>query len=402
METLRFLLSTSFYPPYHIGGDATHVKYLADELVKRGQEVHVIHSLDAYRIKRGNQLPVKQTAKERNLLIHTLESPLRTLDPLIVHAFGNSIWISRKFSQVVKSIHPNVVHHHNISLLGYDVLRKRSNYLSLYTAHDYWLVCPTSNLFKNQEEICEVKNCSSCSLKSKRVPQVWRYCRAFKMAKKNIDLLITPSEYVRKRLIKEVEVPSITLPNFAPYPPDDIFASSYENYFLYLGMLEKHKGILNILELFREQRNNLKAKLIIAGGGSLSSYICEYIKKNSLGDHIIFLGFVDNRTKYSLYSNALAVIIPSIWPENAPLVALESLSVGTPVISSNQGGLPEIIEKVDKKLIFDNNRDLNDLLLTFSRKEFSTSKVKKAYEQNFSPKAYVDKYLELVRDVSGK
>jgi glycosyltransferase involved in cell wall biosynthesis len=399
METLKFLLSTSFYPPYHIGGDATHVEYLAEELIKRGHEVHIIHSLDAYKIKRGKQLPVRQTAKQRNLFVNTLESPLRTLDPLMVYAFGNSPLISRKFSEVVSAIHPDVVHHHNISLLGYDLLRKRDDYLSLYTAHDYWLVCPTNNLFKNQEEICVVKDCSSCSLKSKRIPQVWRSCRNFKMAIRNIDLLISPSEYVRKRLLQEIDVPSITLPNFVPYPPDNIHSSGYENYFLFLGMLEKHKGILNLLELFKEQRCNLKAKLIIAGGGSLSLYIREYIEKNSLSNFISFLGFVDNPTKYSLYSNALAVIIPSIWPENAPLVALEALSVGTPVISSNQGGLPEIIEKVDKKLIFDNNSRLKDLLLTFSRSEFSASKVKKVYEQNFSPKAYVDKYLELVRGI---
>ena len=150
------------------------------------------------------------------------------------------------------------------------------------------------------------------------------------------------------------------MPNFAPYPPSNIASSSYENYFLFLGKLEKHKGILNLLELFKEQRQNLKSKLIIAGGGSLSPYIREYIEKNSLSNSIYFLGFVDNATKYALYSNALAVIIPSIWPENAPLVALESLSVGTPVISSNQGGLPEIIEKFDPKLIFDNNIMLQD------------------------------------------
>ena len=216
------------------------------------------------------------------------------------------------------------------------------------------------------------------------------------MAIRNIDLLISPSEYVRKRLVQEIDVPSITLPNFVPYPPDNIPSSGYENYFLFLGMLEKHKGVLNLLELFKEQRHNLNAKLVIAGGGSLSPYIREYIEKNSLSNSISFLGFVDYSTKYSLYANALAVIIPSIWPENAPLVALEALSVGTPVITSSQGGLPEITEKVDKKLIFDNVSGLRDVLLSFSRSEFPSSKVKKVYEQNFSPKTYIGKYIEAI------
>jgi glycosyltransferase involved in cell wall biosynthesis len=219
------------------------------------------------------------------------------------------------------------------------------------------------------------------------------------MAIRNIDLLIAPSEYVRKRLVQEINVPSITLPNFVPYPPDNILSSGDENYFLFVGRLEKNKGILNLLELFKEQRHNLNAKLVIVGRGSLSPYIREYIEKNSLSNSISFLGFLgfaDNPIKYSLYANALAVIVPSICPENAPLVALEALSVGTPVITSSQGGLPEITEKVDKKLIFDNVSGLRDVLLSFSRSEFPSSKV---YEQNFSPKTYVDKYLEVIRRI---
>ena len=45
-------MTSTFYPPYHIGGDAVHVKYLAEELAKRGHEVHILHSIDAYNVKR--------------------------------------------------------------------------------------------------------------------------------------------------------------------------------------------------------------------------------------------------------------------------------------------------------------------------------------------------------------
>jgi len=400
METLKFLLSTSFYPPYHVGGDAVHVKYLAEELAKRGHEVHVMHSIDAYRIKRGKHVPLKQEADHNNLYVHRVESPLKTLDPLMVYTSGNSFYVRKKFSEAVKEIHPDVVHHHNISLLGYDILRKRDNYLSLYTAHDYWLICPTSNLLKNKEKICLRKDCFSCALKSGRPPQVWRSFRSFKTAIESIDLMISPSDYVRRRLTQEIDVKSVTLSNCVPPPPKNVSSVGYSNYFLFVGMLEKHKGILNLLDLFKELRNALSAKLIIAGAGGLKYYIKDFIEKNSLSDLISFVGFVDDRKLYSLYANALAVIIPSIWPENAPLVALEALSVGTPVIASNNGGLPEIIGKVDRKLIFDDLDRLKDILLNFSKKEFSPPKIKNIYEQNFSPKAYTDKYIETIRSIS--
>ena len=41
METLRFLMVSTFYPPYHLGGDAVHVQYLAEALAERGHEVPV-------------------------------------------------------------------------------------------------------------------------------------------------------------------------------------------------------------------------------------------------------------------------------------------------------------------------------------------------------------------------
>jgi glycosyltransferase involved in cell wall biosynthesis len=313
---------------------------------------------------------------------------------LKVYVLGFSFYVQKKFSEVLRNEHPDVVHHHNISLLGYSILEKRDRYLSLYTAHDYWLICQTNNLLRNNGKTCNRKQCYSCALNFRRFPQLWRGSRSFKRAVKNIDLLISPSDYVRRRLAQEIPVKSITIPNFAPKPPINVFPSGFSDYFLFVGILEKHKGILNLLNLFKESRYEIKARLVIAGGGSLSKYICDFIKNNSLSDKILFLGFVDNKKLYSLYSNALALIIPSIWPENAPLVALEALSVGTPVIVSNRGGLPEIISKVNLNLVFGDFSQLKEILVNFSKKDFSQSDIKRVSEQNFSPQAYAKRYIK--------
>jgi len=399
VKTLKILMTSSFYPPYHVGGACVHVKYLAEQLARRGHEVHVMHSLDAYRIKRGKHLPVQKERDHTNVYIHTLESPLKKLDPLIVYTLGTSFHVRKKFLEIVKKIHPDIVHHHNISLLGYNILTQKSDYISLYTAHDYWLICPTSNLLKNREEICRKKSCFSCSIKSRRPPQIWRSFRSFRKAIASIDLMITPSNYIRERLAQEVNLKTVTLPNFVPPPPEDISPIGYSDYFLFVGMLEIHKGILNLLELFKELRNDVNSKLLIVGEGSLKSYIKGFIERNSLGKLISYMGFVDDEKLYSLYRGASAVIMPSIWPENAPLVALEALSVGTPVIASNTGGLPEIVGKVDKKLIFSDRMELKNLLLNFSKNKFPPSKIKQVYEKNFSPKAYIDKYIEIIQSI---
>lgn len=396
METLTFLLTSSFYPPYHVGGACVHVKYLAEALERRGHDVHVMHSLDAYRVKRGNRLLAQNEKDDTGVYIHTLEAPLKKLDPLIIYTFGTSFYVRKKFMELVKSIHPDVVHHHNISLLGHNILNKEGNYLSLYTAHDYWLICPTNNLLKNKEEICHKKSCFSCAIISGRPPQIWRYFKNFR-AIKTIDLMITPSDYIRKRLAEEVNVKGVTIPNFVPIPPTNICLARNSNYFLFVGMLEKHKGILNLLDLFNELRTSLNAKLIIAGGGSLKYHIQNFIKRNSLTDLVSFVGFVDTKKLYSLYANALAVIMPSIWPENAPLVALEALSVGTPVIASNKGGLPEIVHKLDTRLIYNSTEALKQILLNFDKFKYSPYMVKTVYEKYYSPEAYLESYHDLIK-----
>lgn len=396
METFSFLITSSFYPPYHVGGACVHTKYLAEELAKRGNEVHVMHSMDAYRLKRRGKIPVDQEDFNNGVHVHSIESPIKTLDPLMVYTFGTSFLVQKRFSELIKEIHPNIVHHQNISLLGYNILKKRDNYLSLYTAHDYWLICPTSNLLKKNEKACFDKDCFSCVLRLKRPPQFWRSFMSFKTSIENIDLMIVPSDYVRRRLAQEINVKTVTLPNFVPLPPKNISPTSYTNYFLFVGRLEKDKGIINLLNLFEVLKNCLNSKLIIVGTGSLEIYVQDFIAKHLLRDQVLFLGFVDNKKLYSLYANALAVIMPSIWPENAPLVALEAISVGTPVISSNMGGLPEIVGKIDKKLIFNDFKELGEILQNFSRTRYPSSKIKEVFDQNFAPKKYVDNYLAIL------
>jgi hypothetical protein len=59
--------------------------------------------------------------------------------------------------------------------------------------------------------------------------------------------------------------------------------------------------------------------------------------------------------------------------------------------------LPEIINKVDTKLVFNQLNELKGLLQGFSRKGFSSKKIKSVYEENFSPEVYVHKYINAIK-----
>lgn len=385
-------MTSTFYPPYHLGGDATHVKYLAEELVKIGHEVHVFYSKDAYMIKRRN-LP--KITESQGVFTNQFESRLN-FSPYFVYLFGNSPEIIRKFNLLVKEIRPDVVHHHNISLLGYRIFSSSSSCLNLYTAHDYWLICSQNNFFINGTRECTGPSCITCALRRKRLPQLWRYTRGFKKALNKIDLVIAPSNYIQERLTEQINNKSVVISNFVPYPPKNISQASYSNYYLFVGLLEKHKGIINLIKIFCKSHNKIGAKLLIVGNGSLKTYIQHYIRQYSLDNFILFIGSVSTDKLYSLYKGACALIVPSIWPETSSLVVMEALSVGTPAIVSNMGALPEIMRKVDNSLIFTNFDELENILINFPKNNIDKNKVTSIYGENFSPKVYLDRYIKSI------
>lgn len=392
---MRFLMTTDFYPPYHIGGDAIHVRWLAEQLATQGHEVHVMFSLDAYELKRGKI--TKLDFEPSQVHLHPLRSPHGRLEIPLVYVRGKSNCFSMEFGRLLDEVSPHVVHHHSISLLGYDLLRKRGSYLNLCTAHSYWLICPLSRLFKGGKPCEDSSFCTLCSLRSYRPPQFWRWGGAFARAMRDIDVVIAPSNYVCYTLSEKTGRPVVTIPNFVPHPPKDVPPSGFSDYFLYVGVLERHKGITELVELFREHWREIGARLLVAGTGQLEKRLRAYVKKNDVEDVVRFIGWCDHSTLYSLYRDAHALVMPSLWPENAPLVALEALSVGTPVVSSNMGGLPEIAGLQGEGFVCDLHH-LKEALVRARNASPDRQRLRDIYRSHFSPEQFTSRYLELIEE----
>lgn len=136
-----------------------------------------------------------------------------------------------------------------------------------------------------------------------------------------------------------------------------------EKIVLFTGRLNEEKGIRELLTAFQKITYS-KAKLLIVGSyyfGSkmLSEYEAELKElAKTLGDKIIFTGYVDYKSIPELYAVADIVVIPSIWDDPAPLTVIEALTAGRPLITTYSGGIPEyanskcsIILKRDESLV---------------------------------------------------
>lgn len=168
---------------------------------------------------------------------------------------------------------------------------------------------------------------------------------------------------------------------------------------IYSGRICPEKGVENLIDSFIKI-NNSNMQLIILGGynygTSKDNDFTLNLKNKSKDKNIVFTGYVDYEDIYSLYSLANLGVIPSIINEACPLTAIEMLASGIPVICTNSGGLPELID--EKCGIIIDRSDLTNNLVFSIKKIFEDKDKLPEYSRNAkvrSKKFSKEKYNEL-------
>ena len=363
MEALRFCMITTFYPPYAMGGDATYVYNLSRALTQRGHSVDVIHSVDSYRTLSGGRPPSSHPDLP-GVTVHRLESRLGPVGPLATYLTGFPVFNGPKIRRILADGNFDVIHFHNISLVGGPMVLSYGSALKLYTMHEHWLICPMHVLFKYGREPCESPDCFRCTLAHRRPPQLWRYTPMLRRALRHIDSFISPSEFtLRRHREAGLDIPIEWIPCFTSLPsgaeePDAAIAARLpkEPFFLFVGRLEKLKGLQTVIPVIRRHE---RARLVIAGDGD---YADELRQLAEGCDRIQFLGRVGAEDLGTLYSRALAVIVPSITYETFGQVVIEAFAHGAPVIARDLGPLPELIRESGGGLLFHDDDTLTGAL----------------------------------------
>jgi glycosyltransferase involved in cell wall biosynthesis len=350
---VKFCLVTSFYPPYHFGGDAIFVAHLADELGRRGHVVDVVHDVDAYRLFRSHAHSASRPARP-NVTVHPLSSPFGRLSPLVTQQTGRP-WLNPGLRRLLEQGAHDVVHFHNASLIGPGAF-SYGRAVKLYTTHEQWLVCQTHLLWKFGREICERPACVRCSLLAGRPPQWWRMTGFFLRQLQLIDRVIAPNAFIADlHRARGLDLPFTVLQNFVPASWTERPAGpgpGGRSYFLFSGRLTAIKGLQTILGAFRRRPD---LDLLVAGDGDSAD---EFRAAAADLPNIRFLGHVAADVLRSLYAHAVALIVPSLVYEVTPLVALEAFSQGTPAIVREVGGLADVVHVSGGGLLFRNEEDL--------------------------------------------
>lgn len=399
---MRFCFVTTFYPPYSFGGDGVFVHRLAHALAARGHTVDVVHSVDAYRLQESHE-PSPQFAQHPNVRVHALRTTFPRLSSLLTHQTGSPAVYARALHDVLDTAPHDVIHFHNTSLMGAPNVLGYGDAVKLYTAHEYWLVCPTHTLFTFDREACGAKRCLRCSLHAQRPPQLWRHSSRMQSGAGHIDRFLMPSKFARDRHITDgITGEFSVLPHFVPAPEvaTSQGAINANPYFLVVGRLEKLKGIQDVIPVFRDYGH---ARLVIVGNGN---YVNELRALAAGATNIEFRGFVHPSEMSALYRDAIAVIAPSLCYETFFLVGAEAMMHGTPVIARRIGALYEMITESGGGLMFDTANTLKEamerLQSDLSLRTDLGRRGKEAALSKWTLDKHLDEYFAIIEQVRGR
>lgn len=118
-----------------------------------------------------------------------------------------------------------------------------------------------------------------------------------------------------------------------------------EPYILFVGNVKKEKGVIELIDGFAQIANDFpKLQLIYAGPGALTDLLKNKAHALNLKHRVQLLGSIDHNKLPALMANADLLALPS-YNEGVPNVVLEAMASGIPVLATQVGGIPEVVDE---------------------------------------------------------
>jgi glycosyltransferase involved in cell wall biosynthesis len=409
-ERLSIVHVTTFYPPHNFGGDGMHVQRLCRALARRGHSVSVVHAPAAHEMlgRRAARIDIgDNVAHDDAVTVHALDAGWRgALETLLVQQTGKPLLQRATLRGLLRGAgddEVDVIHYHNVSLIGGTGVLAMGDAVKLYTTHEYWLACPTHLLFRYDREICDRRTCYRCTMRNGRPPQLWRRAGYAEDHLDEVDRFIFPSALAESVYREQgIKGPGTVLHHFLP---DDYFqaaetlgdrAADVEPYYLFVGRLDAVKGIEPLVRHFAAGEG---APLVVVGDGRLAPKL-----HDRFGSHprIRLLGGLSPAELGILYRDALALILPSSGYEIFGLVVLEAFAHGTPAIVTDVAGAAELVRAANAGYVYGSAAALDDALGALSdpahRNELGANG--RAYARRVHrEREYVDRYEAIIGEV---
>lgn len=156
--------------------------------------------------------------------------------------------------------------------------------------------------------------------------------------------------------VKEIEprTNTIIINNTIHIPDDTVQWSENKFQILFLGVLIKRKGIVDLIQainILKEKKKLHKLSFVIAGSGTDEEYLKKQVNDYDLGSYVKFTGWINGERKEKLLKESQAFVLPS-YNEGLPVAILEAMSYGMPIVATDVGDISSaVINDVNGYLI---------------------------------------------------
>ena len=363
---MRVLQVVHQFLPKYVGGTEVYVADLSRRLRERGHHIALFAGADL----------AGQSSWE-GMELSTVPGGLRGRRgpaAIFLTTFGNP-QAESAFGDVLHRFQPDVVHFHHLLGLSTRLVRlaKAQGVPTCYTLHDYWFVCPTTQLVDHKGDLCRGPvagvNCGLCAAHRLgsaawvgamplMAPLFSLRQRRVRRALAGVDALLAPSRFladiaVRAGLPGEkiavvdfgVALPEAAAAPWQPRPGDAPLRVTY------LGAIAWSKGVHVLVDACRNLEPDL-AEVQVCGDLAAYPDYSKQLQGSAEGLPVHFLGAVSRERIPELLATSDILVMPSLWYENSPLVLSEAFAASVPVIASRVGALAEAVQDGVNGLLF--------------------------------------------------
>ncbi len=403
---MKIILINKFH--YRRGGAETYYFDLGEVLTQHGHDVHYFSMKDE-----------KNYASDDEKFFVNHQEYVDAKSPFDkLRALGKTVYskeAKKKLEHLIENVQPDIIHvnnyHRQLSCSIFDAAKKY-NVPIVMTAHDATNICP--QIYMNYRESCTQcvggryynclkKRCIKNSFAMSLAGTIEGYISKIDRVYDKIDLLVVPSHYISEIYLADgFDLNKVTVLHNAK-KINTVKPEKWpeRNYAIYFGRLSKEKGIMTLLQAIN--KTNI-IPIYIVGEGAEKENIEDYIIKHSLETRVKLLGYKTGEELERLIEGAKFAILPSETPENCPYGVIEAMACGVPVIGSDLGGTPELIDfgKNGWKFKAGDSDDLANKLIEANQHaaemyENSYRKAKDEYSMQHYYTQIIDIYNKVIR-----
>lgn len=395
------------YPMLYNAGSEVYSQTICHGLVKRGHEVHVFtREEDSFRPDGAVRKDYDEDVPE--ITIHLINNA-RHRDRYRLNV------IDLRFAELLDELKPDIVHIGHLNHLSTSLVfeAKKRQIPIVYTLHDYWLMCPRGQFMQMHSDdsnlwaACDGQENKKCATQcyaryfsgdeDEKAQDIaywenWvdRRMTHIREIVKQVDLFISPARYLKERYEKDFDLPQ-EKSIYLDYGFDRSRMKGRERSlgepftFGYIGTYIPAKGVHNLIEAFGKVKGNTLLRIWGRDRGQDSRALRAIVATLPIDkqEYVQWMPeYKNQQIAIDVFSHTDAIVTPSVWVENSPLVIHEAQQSRVPVITANTGGMGEYVVDGVNGLTYE-HRSVDDLSLKMQMFIDDPSYAQKLGEQGY-------------------